>query len=196
MPASTAAKFKDLPSMTLEEFLSWDGDGHVGKLELVEGKVRAMAPASATHSLIQGNILAAIKSHLRLRNSRCRAAPEAPIVPPLGRRKNARAPDVAVSSAPVSDSPTFDDPVLIAEVLSPSNEDETWESIEALAGLKTMQEVLVVQSTRVEAEVLRRDERGYWSRQGDIVRQGGTVRLASIDLDLPISAVYEGTHLA
>lgn len=182
--------------MTIDEFLAWDGGGHVGKLELVEGVVRAMAPASATHGLVQGNIVRAIGNHLKERGSLCRAATEAPIVPPMGRRRNARAPDVAVTCAPISDSPTFEDPVLIVEVLSPCNEDATWETIEALAGLISLQEILVVQSTRVEAEVFHRNPPDRWPRQGEIVGVGGMVRLASIDLELPISVFYEGTHLA
>ena len=51
------------PLMTLEEFFAWDGGGHQGKLELVDGVVRAMAPASATHAIIQGNLVYAIGAH-------------------------------------------------------------------------------------------------------------------------------------
>lgn len=195
MSGSAATKLNHLPRMTLDEFLAWDGGGHVGKLELVEGVVRAMAPASAAHSLIQGNVVSLIKKHLKDRGSHCRAATEPPIVPPAGRRKNARAPDVAVTCAPITDSPTFDDPVLIVEVMSPNNESDTWESIEVLLGLPTMREVLVLQSTRIEAEVLRPDTRGYWPG-GGLIGPGGKVRLESIDLELPVEEFYEGTHLA
>lgn len=194
MAGSAAVKLDHLPHMTLDEFLAWDGGGHVGKLELVEGVVRAMAPASAAHSLIQANTVRLIGNHLKERGSHCRAATEAPIVPPAGRRKNARAPDVAVTCAPITDSPTFDEPVLIVEVLSPNNESETWESIEVLLGLPTMREVLVLQSTRIEAEVLRRDARGYWPSHG-LIGPGGRVQLESIDCDLPVEEFYEGTHL-
>ena len=81
MKAST--KPDDLPPMTLDEFLAWDGDGHVGRLELWNGKVRAMAPASATHAIIQLNIGRAIGNHLHARKSPCRVGTEAPIVPHL-----------------------------------------------------------------------------------------------------------------
>ena len=103
------------PLMTLEEFFAWDGGGHQGKLELVDGVVRAMVPASATHAIIQGNLVYAIGAHLRANGSPCRVAPEAPVRPALGTRNNARAPDVAVTCAPPSPSKTFDDPVLIIE---------------------------------------------------------------------------------
>ena len=191
----TAERKLSLPPMTVEEFFAWDGGGHVGKLELVEGIVRAMAPASADHSFIQGNIVTAIKNHLRATGSRFRTGPEAPVVPPLHAYKNARVPDVAVTCAPPSGSKVFEDPILIVEVLSPSNENETWESITALAGLLALKEILVVQSTFVEAEVYTRDATGAWPNEPVITRAGGTVRLTSIDLDLPMSEVYEGTIL-
>ena len=36
--------------MTVDEFIGWAGDG---RWELVDGEPRAMAPASATHGIIQ-----------------------------------------------------------------------------------------------------------------------------------------------
>ena len=180
--------------MTLDEFFAWDGGGHVGKLELVDGVVRAMAPASATHSIIQGNILFAIKTHLR--GNRCRAGTEAPIIPPMARRINARAPDIAVTCAPISDSPVFEDPVLIVEVLSPSNQADTWESIHALAGLVSLKEILIVQSTTIGAEVYTRAADGAWPRDPVVVGGDGTIVLASIECEVPMAEVYAGTHLA
>lgn len=184
------------PRMTVEEFFAWDGGGHVGKLELVDGVVRAMAPASATHSLIQGNLVAAIHNHLRGRGSPCRVAPEAPIRPAIGNRSsNTRALDVAVTCAPPSASKTFDDPVLIIEVLSPGNVEETWESIRALAPLPTLTEIVVVGSEAVGIEIYRKDSRGAWSETPEELTDG-VIHLASIGLDLAVAEIYRGTHLA
>ena len=183
------------PTMTLEEFFAWDGGGHQGKLELIDGIVRAMAPASATHSIIQGNLVAAIHNHLRATGSPCRVAPEAPVRPALGTRNNARAPDVAVTCAPPSTSKTFDDPVLIIEVLSPSNDNDTWESIRALASLPTLTEIVIVASERVGAEIYRKGAAGAWAADPEIIETGGTIRLTSIGLELPLAEVYRGTHL-
>jgi Uma2 family endonuclease len=190
------AHAKTIPTMTLEEFFAWDDGGHQGKLELVDGIVRAMEPASATHALIQGNIVAALHAHLRSRKSPCRVAPEAPVVPALRKRVNARAPDIAVTCAPVSNSKTFDDPVLIIEVLSPGNTEETWESIRACAPLPTLQEIVAVESEKVEVQIFRRDKAGVWSGEPEIIAAGGTIRLTSIDLALPVSDICAGTHLA
>ncbi|MBS0244551.1 MAG: Uma2 family endonuclease [Proteobacteria bacterium] len=183
------------PHMTVEAFLAWSGGGHQGKLELVDGLVRAMAPASATRAIIQGNIVAGVHSHLRARRSGCRVAPGAPVRPAMGQGINARAPDVAVTCAPPSVSKTFDDPVLIVEVLSPGNLEDTWESIRALAPLPTLREILLVQSESVGLEIYRKDQVGAWADEPER-HAAGSVHLASIAMDLEIADVYAGTHLA
>jgi Uma2 family endonuclease len=144
--------------MTIDEFFAWDGGGHVGKLELVEGVV-------------------------------------GPLIPPLGRRINARAPDVVVAAGLAADAPVFENPVLIVEVLSPSNEDDTWETIHTLAGLATLKEILVVRSDRLEAEVYTRDASGAWPRDPVTAGAGGRISLASIGLELPVAEVYAGTYI-
>jgi Uma2 family endonuclease len=181
--------------MTIEEFLAWDGGGHVGKLELVDGAVRAMAPTSAVHSIIQSNIATDFNNHLRARTSGCRVGTEAPIVPPMGERINARAPDVSVTCQPLASNGTFADPVVIVEVLSPSSEPETWESIRALAGLASLQEIMVVQSTRVEVLVYRRDGKAAWPSEPESAGPNGIAWLASIGLDLPVAEIYRDTTL-
>ncbi len=89
----------------------------------------------------------------------------------------------------------FDDPILIVKVLSPGNEAETWESNRALAPLRTLAEILVVDSVKVEAQVFQRSAAGDWPGEPEFIGQGGLLRLASIGLEVPITEVYRGTHL-
>ena len=63
---------REWPAMSVEDFLAWDGGGHQGKLELVDGEVRAMSPASATHGLIQLTFGSLLRQHLKQSGSRCR----------------------------------------------------------------------------------------------------------------------------
>lgn len=191
----TAAKKLEPPRMTVEEFFAWDGGGHVGKLELVNGVVRAMAPPSESHSKIQLNIGVALQNHLKAIGSKCRAGTEAPIIPPMMRKLNARAPDLAVTCAPPSPDKVFENPILIVEILSPSNEAATWETIGTLAALTSMREILVVQSTAVEVRVFTRDAAGGWPNEPVVSMAGGTVRLTALDLAIPVADIYEGTLL-
>lgn len=183
--------------MTAAEFLDWDGGGHIGKLELVEGRVRAMAPASATHGLIQANLAGLLWSYLRQHRPGCRVGTETPISPRIHANDNVRAPDLAVTCAPPSDDKRLQEPILIVEVLSPSNQRETWESIRALASVPSVVEILVVDSTEIAARVFRREADGGWPRDPQATAgPDGTVALDSIGLALPMTDVYAGTHLA
>ncbi len=182
--------------MTVEEFLGWDGGGLTGKLELVEGEVRAMSPASGTHAIIQANLAALLWNHLRKHRPHCTVGTETPIVPRIHANDNVRAPDLAVTCQPPTKDKRFPDPVLIAEVLSPSNQRETWESIRAIASVPSLVEILVVDSEHVHVEILRREADGGWPVTGQIEATSGFVHLASIGLDLPLAEIYRGTHLA
>ncbi len=182
--------------MTAEEFISWGGDGHPGKLELVNGVVRAMSPASGTHALLQSTIAGLLRDHLRARKSPCRVGTEAPIRPRMRSNENVRAPDVAVTCVPKSkDEKFFPDPILIVEVLSPSNQRDTWESIWACATIPTLQEVMVVDSERIHVAVYTKDAIGAWPEHPKLVELGGTVRLTSIDAEIAITDIYADTNL-
>ncbi|MCL4765903.1 MAG: Uma2 family endonuclease [Hyphomicrobiaceae bacterium] len=191
-----SAHVNPLRRMTAEEFIAWGGDGHPGKLELVNGVVRAMSPASGTHALIQSSIAGLLRGHLKARNSPCRVGTEAPIRPRMRSDVNVRAPDVAVTCVPKSrDEKFFPDPILIVEVLSPSNERETWESIWACATIPTIQEVMVVDSERIRVVVYTKDSSGAWPEEPRLAEAGGTVRLASIDAAIAIAEIYADTNL-
>lgn len=193
----STAEAQRLPLMTADEFLNWDGGGHSGKLELVHGEILAMAPASGTHALLQAKLARLIGNHLESRKSPCRVGTETPIQPRINARHNIRAPDLAVTCLPPSgNEQLFPDPVLIAEILSPSNKRDSWESILACITIPTVKEVLVVDSERVYVEVLTKDADGAWPPERVTVEAGGIIRLSSIDATLAIAEIYADTHLA
>ena len=72
------------------------------------------------------------------------------------------------------------DPVLLIEILSPSNEAQTRANIWAYTTIPSVQEILAVHSTRIEAELLRRGGDGNWPEAPEIVTGSDTLRLASI----------------
>lgn len=187
---------KPVPRMTADEFMDWDGGGHVGKLELVNGKVVAHPYDSATHAIILGNVTGFIGAKARNNSPRFYPGIRAPVRPQVHANDNVRAPDLAVtclsSKAKVK---TFPDPVLIVEVLSPGNQKETWNSIYAMMTIPALAEVLVVDSERLHAEVFRRGEDGVWPETGEIFTAGGTVTLRCLSAELPMAEIYAGTLL-
>lgn len=59
-----------------------------------------------------------------------------------------------------------------------------------------MLEILLVRSTRVEAELLRRRDDGSWPEQPELIQAGGTLELASLGFTVPLLALYRTTALA
>jgi Uma2 family endonuclease len=191
----TAAR-KLPPMMTVEDFLAWEGDGTDTRYELVDGVLRAMGPTTSTHGVIQANLIYELGSHLRAHAPRCKVV-TAPGIRPLVRADwNFRIPDVGVTCAAIQAGDRIvTEPRLLIEVLSPSNAADTYENIRAYASLPSVEELVVVHSTRVEVELLRKGEHNIWPANPTILRAGADLTLPSIGLTVPVAQLYEGTHL-
>ena len=185
------------PLMTVADFLDWPGDGLGTRFELVEGVLRAMAPGSEAHGTIQSNLNFFIKRQLDAHRPGCRIVTTPGVQPRVRARWNFRVPDLGVTRAPSRPGAVMmPDPVLLVENLSPGNTAETWENISYYASLPTVAEILVVHSTQVRAELLRRGADGSWPENPASIEAGGTITLASIGLDIALAEIYAGTYLA
>lgn len=185
------------PLMTLSEFLDWDGDGHQGKLELVHGVVRAMAPSSETHGTIQANLAYVLTDFFRKSGSPCRVITEAGVKPRIDPgRKNLRVPDLVVTCEPPEEGKRIvTEPIVLIEILSPSNEKENWESIQACATVPSVKEIVVLNSERLRAEVFRKDQAGNWPEESEVLALGDKLRLASLDAEIELNEVYANTYM-
>ena len=78
------------------------------------------------------------------------------------------------------------DPILLVEVLSPSYAQDTWSSIPLCASVPCALEILIVHSTSVKVEILRRSVDQSWPLNPEVViGLGQSELLQSIGLDLP-----------
>jgi Uma2 family endonuclease len=127
--------------MTVDEFLVWD-------------------PAAAPRGAIQAELGRLLANHLAERASPCRVIAAPGIVPRVRANENFRVPDLGVTCAPPSREVMVPEPVLLIEILSPSNEPETRANVWTYTTIPSVQEILLVSSTRVEAELLRRGRDG------------------------------------
>ena len=194
---NTARMLEPSPLMTVEEFLTWPGDGTGRRFELVDGVVRMQDSASATHGTIQSRLNIIIGNHLDATRPGCRAVVTPGVAPRLSADWNYREPDLGVTCAPDRpDQHMLPEPVLLIEILSPSNADKTWSNIPLYATLPSVREILIVHSTEVLVQLLRRHEDGSWPHRPTRCGPGQSVRLESIDLDIPLRDIYRTTHLA
>jgi Uma2 family endonuclease len=182
--------------MSVTDFLVWAaGDRSVRKWQLIDGEPVAMAPASENHGAIQAEAAGLLRNHLLAIGSRCRVITKPGIVPRLRSDRNYRVPDLGVTCAPPAAAMMVADPVLLVEILSPSNEVETRANLWAYATIPSVMEILVLSSTRMEAELLRRDAHGLWPDAPVMIASGGGVTLDSIGFSAPLDAFYRTTSL-
>ena len=181
--------------MTVDEFLVWDSPGPF-LWQLVDGVPAAMAPASPEHGQIQGELGRLIGNHLLASGRPCHVVIEPGIIPRSQARHNVRIPDIGVTcSRTRRGDRTLRDPVLLIEILSPSNHAETWSNIWTYQTIPSVREILVVHSERVRAEMLRRAPDGAWPAN-PVEIDGGAFTLDSIGLTLLLAELYRGTWLA
>jgi Uma2 family endonuclease len=179
--------------MTVDEFIVWAGDD---RWELVDGEPRAMAPASATHGIIQTNVGYTLTRHLREVGSPCRAVTEPAIVPRVRSRSNMRVPDLAVTCSDIAAGQiALPAPLLVVEILSPTNEADTWENVWTYVSIPSVQEVLVLRSASIAADLLRRHPDGAWPDEPMQIGRDDTLHLESIGLNCPLTELYIGTYL-
>ena len=192
----TTAQRKVPTQMTLDEFRVWPGDGTDTKYQLVDGELRAMAPASTTHGTIQANLSRFIANHLDVPGNRCRVVTEPGIDVRVVANMNYRIPDLGVSCVPDgAGEHELPDPILLIELMSPSNKPDTMANIWAYTTIPTVRELLIVQTTRIEADVLRRQADGSWPPQAERIGPDDVLELASIDLKRPLRDFYAKTYL-
>ncbi len=190
-----SSALKTPPLMTVAEFLAWDAPGPY-HWQLVDGEPVAMAPPSRTHGAIQSELITAINVHLRAGGLPCSVITTPGIIPRVHANKNFRIPDLAVTCTGY-DVEEYDvsNPVLIVEILSPSNKAETWRNIWAFTTIPGLREILILDSTSIRAEVLRRGADGAWPKEAAVVEEGA-LTLDSIGLTVPLDALYRTTRLA
>ena len=121
---------RKLQPMTATGFLDWDsGDRSGRRWQLRDGQPEAMALASRTHGAIQAELARLIGNHLLAAGRPCQVVTKPGIVPRVRRAENTRIPDLTVTCAPPDFERLLADPVLVVEILSPSNADRTWANI-------------------------------------------------------------------
>ena len=180
--------------MSVNEFLDWEpGDGQ--KWQLVDGEPQAMSPAKRTHGALQGELSGLVRDHFIARDSRCSVVITPGIVPHVQANYNIRIPDLAVTCTDYEkEESALTDPVLIVEILSPSNQAETWSNVWTYTTIPSVQEILVLHSIKIGADVLRRHSDGSWPQEPESITDGDLV-LESIGFRTPLAAIYRTTRL-
>ena len=180
--------------MTVDEFSRWDSDDGY-RYELVDGEPRAMAPASTIHGFLQSELGRLVGNHLREKAPGCEVVANPGVVPRLLSDHNVRIPDLAVTCSPLAAGQAIlPDPVLLIEILSPSNQAKTWTNVWAYTSIPSVREILVLRADRMAAELLRRSPQGEWPDRPITITEGA-LSLESINFRVALADLYARTGL-
>jgi Uma2 family endonuclease len=180
--------------MTVEEFFDWCPNDD-SRWELIDGRPVAMAPASGAHQILWGNLAYRFAEALDpLRN--CTVRINGGVLSPE-RADTYYEADLAVSCTPPERGDRGDvrEPVLIAEILSPSTEGtDRRRKPPDYRSIPSVREILLIAQDGHYAEVHRRLEGDRWLTD---LLQGpeAQLRLESIGLDMPLAEIFAGVPL-
>lgn len=193
---ATAPKPALPTEMTTREFFAWPGDGSGLMHQLIDGQVVAMSPPSSTHGVIQSTIARLLGNHIAANGLPCTVTTNPPVVPRVDANRNARCPDLGVSCAKGADS-TYEltDPVVLIEILSPSNKAETWTNVWAFTTIPSVADILVIDSMKVGAKRLSRQADGTWPETPVMVEAGETLDIPSLQYAVTLDRIYDGSRL-
>ncbi len=106
-----------------------------------------------------------------------------------------RVPDLAVTCTEYEiEEAALSNPVLIVEILSPSNQAETWANVWTYTTIPSVQEILVLFNIKIGADLLRRRKDGSWPQEPERIIDGDLI-LESIGFRTPLADVYRTTRL-
>ena len=161
----------------------------------MDGEPFAMTPTNRTHGSLQGELARLLGNHLLAQSSPCTVVVEPGVVPPIQAGHARRVPDLAVACMAYDvEQSSLVDPLLIVEILSPSNQRDTWASVWAYTSVPSVCDILVLYSAMVCADVLRRHPDGIWPSTPDRVT-GGDLVLGCIGFVRPLMDLYRTTRL-
>lgn len=185
-----------LRRMTVAEFLEWDsGDRTGARWQLRDGEPEMMAPASDPHGSIQAQLAYLLIAHLEARGSLCRVVTAPGVVPAQRSEENCLVPDLGVTCTPPTGARLLQEPVVLIEILSPTNVSKTRANVRAYTTIPTVAEIVVLRSTAIAAEILRRGPDGAWPAQPDIIDADGELSLDSIGFAVPLRSAYRTSGL-
>lgn len=179
------------PPTTEADYLAFERSSEF-KHEFIDGEVIAMAGATESHNLVEGNTFAALHTGLRGRPCKTYVADMKVRTPSTGTYVY---PDVVVACGEVQLADDENDvllnPTLIIEVLSPSTEHlDRGKKAQRYREIASLQEYILIAQDAPHIERFLRQSDGTWLFS-EVDGLDATIALTSIDCTLALADVYE-----
>jgi Uma2 family endonuclease len=190
----TALRVSEL--MTVQAFMSWEPDDRPDhRWQLVDGMPVCMGFNSFDHGCISAEAAFLLISQLRTSKPAYGVAIVPGVIPGSNPTTNVRVPDLGVTAAPPAGAHFMRAPLLLIEILSPPNAAINRANVAAYTTNPSVKEILLLDSTTIAAELLRRDDTGAWPADPLLLDRQDTVALTSAGFEAPLAAFYRTTSL-
>jgi Uma2 family endonuclease len=180
-----------------DEYLRMERDAP-HKSEFIDGEIIEMAGGTTNHNLIKENVAIQVGMHVRTNGKGCRSmsSDQRVYVPTPSLYAY---PDVVVVCGANQYHDALNDTLinfmLVVEVLSAGT--AAYDRGDKFAHYRhtdTFREYLIVDSEKVRAEVYRKHTEGFWFLASEADNASQSVYLATLDLTLPMTAIYAETE--
>jgi Uma2 family endonuclease len=181
---------------TVEEYFEFERQAET-RHEYIEGYIVDMAGGSVEHDRIASNLNAALVHRLR---GKCSVFGSDLRIGSPGSR-TVSYPDISVICGPAiradHDRDTLVNPIVIAEVLSPSTADlDRGTKARAYWRIPSMREYLIVAQSQIEIEHWERAGSGIWQLTETIADPSAVLSLRSLGIELPVDEIYYGVDFS
>ena len=179
--------------MTVEKFLDAE-PSYAEKHEYLGGMVYAMAGASTAHNIISTNLTVALGS--RLRGRRCQNfGPDLKLRLRLSGSTYFYYPDAMIVCGQAGVGPSWcERPSVLFEIISESTRDhDEREKRMAYLTVPSLDAYVRIEQDRREVVIDRRAPEG-WLRE--VIGTDGVIRLPTVEVEFPVSELYERLQLA
>jgi Uma2 family endonuclease len=175
--------------MTMAEFLAWE-EQQPERHEFYRGEIFTMVGGTARHNRVILNLASRIGDHLD--GTRCQVFAEGI---KAGLAEGYLYPDVMVTcgKAVAGDEQVIHDPKLVIEVLSPSTKGyDRRDKYILYRTLESLMEYVLIDPADGRVEVFTPASEDKWTLVDQ--SKAGVLTLSSIDLELPMEAVFKGVE--
>jgi Uma2 family endonuclease len=176
-----------LKQMDVDAFLDW-AEGREGRWELHDGAPVMMAPERAVHAETKAETYVALRNEVKRAGLPCRVYPDGMAVRIDARTTFEPEASVVCGPRPPGDTIAIDDPVIVAEVLSPSTAAvDHGRKLSGYFSLPSIQHYLILDPER---RVVIHHKRGSGDAIETRVLTGGAARLDPPGFDVAVEALF------
>lgn len=190
----SAALQLPLHRLTVEEFFEWSS-ATPGRWQLRDGEPEMMNPPAILHGAMQAELGRLLGDHLRVAGDRCRVFTGAGVIPRARSDHNFLVPDLAIACGPIGNDRNLAEPLVVIELLSPSNERRTRANVWGFLSIPSVREILLISTTSVAAEVLRRLPDGSWPERPILLGAEAALEIEAVGFRCALRELYRGSVL-